>query len=1019
MHRKFQTLMLLAHPKRGIVKRSKGGPAKIALQPIRRPANTAPPLEEDPTYHNVLAPTKKQQGFIAAGAALSFRPLDIDPSCKPQDQKRRLVDWVESYTIELDRYTATSVGAELMLQQVQQGTAQLPAPNHLRLAAVCLLLERLTGVVGRYQQLLRTLSNEILDSLYMPVGEMPSEEYVAEHLASLGISPTNGIQRFLARKPYFEAYREAKTTRDALMLRMDQLHDSVRKHSSLIEVSVNSWQKILLRYCFNAWHGAAVREKQQLRTLNVYLQRVVRRDTLQTHFYAWRTAAQEEKATRMRSNITEGVDLVVQKELHTNARLQEVQDNLEEVSLVVVRLKEEKQQHMEKLHNYEKNMETSMVRCDAWRDLAARSANFVVSLRDSLVHLNEMTKEEQLACAELSVKVVLKWVVSTISHIPQGAKVHCTNFGSDLKDGRVFIILLHVLSKGALSLAASLEHKDAKRRAEIALEAAGNLGLRLPFDPAELVGGRSDAPFLFLFFLWWHFTSTPTPNEELVVGAPFSNFRDDIAKTQSFLDQCRAFYPQWLEDRNNLQQYAMYLMMCRANGKSAAVVTDAETKELEYDFSLFAVRYTSRIPDVFVSCVGSSADLLRSKNENMRTLVNEVVTKHLRLLRTAFEAYAKCVITDDKKRGKKQGKNQSTKITTPQVTTDMDFTGWYRFCHDCRIITTLERDAVLSSGGTGEGGTAGKGGKKAAPARPVSGETPTTASGAAPRQPRCLTKGLCYTIFRDVVSRFRELGSKVGSMSLDAVSGLSTESKMHPGEWVAGLLSVAVYRYSEPIDATSHEPAAADFCLEEFIKNDIAACTSSASLPFRAAWSSAAVQSIMQKRRALLSSLFLSFASSGDSEGTMTQQEWLAALGACNVITPLITSEVAVQIFQQFQLGSGDGPLGEFVPEAAAEGSTSLNESARPPAQMYMRSEPLIVYEEFEEGLANFCVYCDPAPFVPLATKLQKYLNDLSVVAAEVVKREEERRIAEAEENLRIRRERERREAMEKELEIR
>ena len=95
-----------------------------------------------------------------------------------------------------------------------------------------------------------------------------------------------------------------------------------------------------------------------------------------------------------------------------------------------------------------------------------------------------------------------------------------------------------------------------------------------------------------------------------------------------------------------------------------------------------------------------------------------------------------------------------------------------------------------------------------------------------------------------------------------------------------------------------------------------------------------------------------------------------------------------------------------------------MNESARP-AQMFMRSEPLIVYEEFEEGLANFCVYCDPAPFVPLATKLQKYLNDLSVVAAEVVKREEERRIAEAEENLRIRRERERREAMEKELEIR
>ena len=996
--------------------------ASIRNRLIRRPNVGLVPLtklaplkkdedEKERSKSVILAPNRFPGGETSALelATGDVQLLTIDSGADQRTQRQQLTRWMDSFTRELDLHKNSSVTVELMLRQVMEATRHLPAPNPLRLAVCCVLSDKMVGIMGRYGDILGTLMTELFSAIYQPVGSLPSEEYVADRLMALGINPNSGVQRYLARKPYFEGFKESVDREDSLRRKTNQLQRSIDRQQSVVNSASKAWQLSVKRCVFRAWRGGVLRERLQLISLNGFLNRARRRDILQTHFYAYRAVVHEQIAERTRLQMNEGVDLIIQKEASASVKAMEIEDRMEETRMVAVRLKEEKEHLISRHKLMEEAYETALFKADEWRKMTINAVNFIGSIREKLSQIKHVWGSDFASCGELAVRVILGWARSIVTMLPGRAKTKCNNFGSDMRDGTVYICLLHVVTQGEVSLL-NLEHKNTLKRMEIVLDALNTLNINLALKPTDLMSGSTDYAFLLLFSLWSHYALPPTPQEEVGVG---EGHRDDLEATENYLDECRAYYPSWLEQRSVLSRYALYVLVCRANQIPAKLLSAQEERELHADLQLMAVKQTSKIPDVFVALPFMNGPQ-KAANEEERTRVNEVILKHLSLLRSTFVYYASQSIVDDGKKRKKTQPKKKTKEKAPLG--GMDFTGFYRFCCDCRLVSVpREEHTGKAVHEVDKSALSRKDAKAMAKAQMKATEEAAAKEGAEAIHTgpgKQFTKAQCFNIFGEVKCRFNpELGG-TNFASNKSTIGLDPEAQLAPNEWIAAVLQLAIHRHGAPMVPGSEFPAPGSLALETFVTMDVAphACVTEGSPFLQEVWSDP-VQMVLRKRRRVLMPLYQVFAAM-DGDGTMSFHEFFTLMQSCDVLKKytVLTKDILKDVFIQF------GPGGELgndrtLPKAAKDedeenaGTTSAaapqsprqsprGNTATPQPEQEDSSLDLheLVYGEFEIALIAISVYIKPAPYIPLVSKLETFVGGICDVAGPLVKREMKKR---------------------------
>jgi hypothetical protein len=848
--------------------------------------------------------------------------LFVSAGMPAHEQKWQLSKWASDYDRGVtDGAVSETVACEAMMKQVRQASAHLPSPNLLRVATSTLLLDRVCGA-RREGNLLRELVDELTEAVYMPPATRgaPTALYTAAQLEAIGLDPMGTINDVLTRKPFFELYEEVAAREADAQAALERIAYAARRQGRVLDRCVSAWQVLTRRCVFMAWRGVVVREKQQTDAVSNFVRRYERRDVLQTHLVAWRVATIGAISQRQRAQLSVGVDQVAHREAVAHNRVEELEDQLTELSFVASRLREEKLAFGADEAKMVKALDNTLYKAEQWRTVAVHGLDFYGGMRHSLVEVKSISGGGFQHAADLATRVVLDWVAGHVRRVPQGAKVRLASFGHDMRDGAVYVMLLHSITKDHPASTVSLDnlgHRDIRRRMDVVLDAVQSFNIYTSCTASELVAGSAEVHFLLLFSLWWHFATPPVAAAATCAGGERNmTFRDDLAATQDYFTACKAFYPEWLANRAMLLEYALYVMASRARGVAAKMHATDELKQIARDMGAFELTGVSRLPDVFLD-FGFMTVHHKALNEDERGAVNRVVEKHLTLLRSVYLFYSKTDGGDGGGKGEKAARKPKHEKYDP-----MSFVGFYRFCEECRFVAAQTVDE----------------------AGPVELDAAETAAAPKDANAMQLNKATCYQIFMECVRKFADdkkkpallasteesavLSSASVAVSPSAATTVAGAKKsvllaaaLTPAGWIAATLRIAVARYGTPLVAGRQVPAAGADSLDTMVCKDIApfACASQ-STPFQQeAWSTR-VQDLLQKRRKLLMAFFEHFAGM-DGDGTMSMVELLAALNAVDAVAPPVTLGIVRETFHHF---TGRSNPDVVVADALGRGKSSV-----------------------------------------------------------------------------------------------
>jgi hypothetical protein len=958
------------------------------MQPAPKRRGKPPPKAHTPQ------PTVQSSSTALVPVPRDLPPLFVSQEATGERQRQQVMRWASDFHRHADGLMPPTMAVSAMYSQLVANTSHLAQPSSLRVATSFWLLGRVCSTLEVNADVIGNLLSDVRDGLFLPrnYGEKPKEEYSAAHLEALGLDPACGIHQLLSHKPFFESHTELTTRVKRLTTLVDRSSSLRESQRKILDVCARQWQFVIKGVVLRAWRGVVQARKFQDAAIAKFARRYDRRDRIQSHFFAWRFVTVVAAAERSKHQAAEGVDALAVNEAVTHQRVVELEDQQEEMKLTIARLKHEKLETGGQRAAIMKSIDLHVNRSEQWRGLTVSALDFLGQLKTQVTSIANVGGADLATSTELATRVVLGWASELVHSLPAGAKYKVGNFGGDLRDGSVYILLLHALSPSCISLEC-LSHKDVRRRFEVVLDAMANLGVKPPFNASELVAGTTDAHYVTLFALWWHFATPPTPSPETCLAEPGS-FRDDWVATNKYLDACRAFYPRWFADRAVLAQLTRYVLVCRARGAAAKVVAADEEKAAAREMQYFSIEAGRKVPDVFLELSFMSAHN-RAMNEEERERINHRVSLHMGLLRPVYAFYAG---GGDKSGGdspKTAGSGGGKKKLEFEP---MDFIAFYRFCEDCRIVHHDLQEADSAS-------------PVASPTtKGESGATPAVlnlaASGEAPL-PK-LTKPQCYALFMDMYDRFASATPKArappAGMKVAARTGMR-DAHLTPSSWVAACLRIAVLRHAPECLPLNNAPAPAASCFEQFLSNSVApfACASSTS-PFQQELWAPSMQDLLGRKRKVLIPFFEHYAGL-DGNGTMDFGELTEALAAVGGIKALGVSEAVVRRTFAHLTGAAESEptvlaskvVAKQVAAAAAvaEGNAAAPADAvDPPTTLTSPRSgdgaaestpgtdsdeeddaPAMVYGEFETLLVTMCVYADPAPHVPLVVKATSFLD--------------------------------------------
>lgn len=233
--------------------------------------------------------------------------------------------WRRHIAHERASFNSASTWCEVMLNRVVTETRNLPLPNPLRTAVVCMLLQRLTPLFQPHEDLIRSLLTELFASIYVDWGDfiaaqqakktrskgsLRAEDMVAtrdgsddaaneydgeldSHTLHLTANDTSGtpadtthstvhVAALKRRQTFYTAYQELQQTRIEV----------VGRPARVLSRTVGIWRTKVLRLFFTSWRGEVAHSKKRREKNAEVVNRANKRKkqkSLRTHFSAWRT----------------------------------------------------------------------------------------------------------------------------------------------------------------------------------------------------------------------------------------------------------------------------------------------------------------------------------------------------------------------------------------------------------------------------------------------------------------------------------------------------------------------------------------------------------------------------------------------------------------------------------------------------------------------------------------------------------------------------------------------------------
>ncbi|GMI08291.1 hypothetical protein TrRE_jg12855 [Triparma retinervis] len=243
--------------------------------------------------------------------------LSSDPIYKNQkgNVANSIIDsWVKSFDIEKNSYESVALFAEVRLKEALASTndtitfggegfgesvswevvdgvrtkvfqdnreedAPPPAPSHLRIAMCSDLLRKVSGMFGRYESVIKTLTDEMMRCIYSDYDSVISgAEYI-------------NARTFYHCTPYFEQLKNCEIRRDELMEELSAYNDGIDLRKAITKCSVgvrtmfNDARRAIRDIIFRVWKNYV---SQRRKKMNKMRQRVL----LEPPFKMWKSRHQ-------------------------------------------------------------------------------------------------------------------------------------------------------------------------------------------------------------------------------------------------------------------------------------------------------------------------------------------------------------------------------------------------------------------------------------------------------------------------------------------------------------------------------------------------------------------------------------------------------------------------------------------------------------------------------------------------------------------------------------------------------
>eukprot|EP00759_Apiculatamorpha_spiralis_P000374 PhF_6_TR10074/c0_g1_i1/m.15637 len=841
-------------------------------------------------------------------------------------------EWVSAYSEELMSHEAITSGVQLVLAQIRTTTEFLGTPNALRGAVVFMLMDKVVATMGRYNPVMQTLLQEMRTMVYI-------RKTPGAHVTSSIVNAPTALGHYLEHSTYFEQYLNMQSQYEEFQRMANMVKRTLENKLVVMDRAVKKWQVMLVSRHFSCWRNTAKRSKFRQCAIKTFTQRANRKDLLQTTFYAWRLVCANLKVDVERTQLTENMDFILQKEATTSSRLAETEDKLEEARAQLLRLKEEVESLRDENAHLRVLSQSHEYRVVQWRNVTVAYVQYVLLLSETVTkpppsatpNAAAVLSPEEIAVNTYTLveQTLLTWLFNVLTEhgLQKALRRRVSNFTTDLKDGAAYILLLHCVTEGALSLQ-HLEHNDFHRRAEVLLEKVTSLGMDCGITPEDLVSGIPDYHILLMYTLWSQYFIPPeivkfetSAMESINNATSQCSFIDDVREFDKKLTSVKSSHQAWLTARNIIGRYVHSLLLTRSRGNPTKIVTKQEQKEMQVDMKNFTTLAMEKLPEVFplMPLANPEANSAREAENNAELMTTQaVLLRNYTHLRRVYKYYA------------------TLGVTKPRPLA-MDVVQFHRLCLDTKIIGQgfMKKDCVALFQDTND--------RNADRGLVMPDNSVLDEKFVAERVKNNTNNNNTATAPPD--ASYSTITGTNDEVIVNEVQ-YNPENMLIANEFVQLLCRVAARKFiNEPLPNNATAPLKVSDALTTLLtKHIIPKAYIADSVEFKQEIFSELVQSVLKKLRRHTMKVFKHYCSGHDNSAGITAEEFTTMLKDAGALEAPLTQRHIMEIYAQFQ----------ECPDMASSA---------------------LVYSEFEEALVCVAVFRNPAPYIPLHTKVNAFLE--------------------------------------------
>jgi len=290
-----------------------------------------PPVKSRRVPHHVESDTNvmKRRGLftVTEKKSVHIKPK-IDPDFQDGSNKDPLQvggkyqQWNDSISHENAAYHSAATWAEIILRQVLSETQHQARPNGLRTAVCCIVLDKISSLFGRFDEVMALVKEEIFESIYVGYKRDGSIPKITNDSGDMS---DPGVECLQQRQTFFQLARNVAA-------RQEKASGS-KKAEKVIANLCAGWTNVVKRLVFRGWCAYTRSEKETNRKFEEEFSKVHEaktKHTLKVHFQGWRSYISDSRARR-------GVDpsSVVHKDIMLKAmslKIEELEKSLADVN---------------------------------------------------------------------------------------------------------------------------------------------------------------------------------------------------------------------------------------------------------------------------------------------------------------------------------------------------------------------------------------------------------------------------------------------------------------------------------------------------------------------------------------------------------------------------------------------------------------------------------------------------------------------------------------------------------------